>query len=225
MLWKAPRPASADGYVRYTVDVRRQDLRLYWQDDRQQPLRSIANLRNWLEGQGQRLVFATNAGMYKANNVPQGLFIQNGRVLNPLDTTRGAGNFYLKPNGVFYTTSDGQAQVCSTEQFRYSRRIRYATQSGPLLLLHGRMHPAFRRGAANLNVRNGVGVLPNGQVVFAMSRQKVSLYEFADYFRRLGCRNALYLDGFVSRTYLPAKGWVQTDGDFGVLVGVTEPMR
>jgi uncharacterized protein YigE (DUF2233 family) len=29
----------------------------------------------------------------------------------------------------------------------------------------------------------------------------------------------LYLDGFVSRMYLPAENWLQTDGDFGVMIG------
>jgi uncharacterized protein YigE (DUF2233 family) len=67
-----------------------------------------------------------------------------------------------------------------------------------------------------------VGILPNGHVLFAMSKKEISFYDFAEYFRRRGCRNALYLDGLVSRTYLPEKSWVQTDGDFGVMIGVVE---
>ena len=54
-----------------------------------------------------------------------------------------------------------------------------------------------------------------------MSKVGVNFYDFANYFKRIGCKNALYLDGFVSRTYLPEKEWIQTDGNFGVIVGVT----
>jgi uncharacterized protein YigE (DUF2233 family) len=55
-----------------------------------------------------------------------------------------------------------------------------------------------------------------------MSKKEVNLYEFAKYFKDAGCKNALYLDGFVSRTYLPEKDWIQIDGNFGVIIGVTE---
>ena len=220
-----PAQPEKEPFISYRVDGRRQELRFYWQDEQGQPFRSILSLKTWLGGHRQRLVFATNAGMFRLGNVPLGLFIQDGKIITPLDTATGRGNFYLKPNGVFYTTTDGQAQVCATEQFRYSRRIRYATQSGPMLVINGKLHPAFRQGSTNLNIRNGVGILPGGQVLFAMSRQKVSLYEFASYCQRQGCRNALYLDGYVSRTYLPEQGWTQTDGDFGVMIGVSVPAR
>lgn len=177
-------------------------------------------LKSWLAKRGQRLVFAMNGGMYRAGNQPLGLFIEKGKIKAPLDTASGAGNFYLKPNGVFYTTTKNQAVVCRTEDFVYDPAIAYATQSGPMLVLDGRIHSAFKSGSKNLNIRNGVGILPDGRAVFVLSRQEVSLYEFAAYFQQLGCRNALYLDGLVSRMYLPEKGWVQADGDFGVIIGV-----
>lgn len=213
------------GYVGYEVDLQRQNLQLYWKDDANQPLRSLERLTAWLSGQGHQVVFAMNAGMFRPDYAPQGLFIEAGRVITPLDTTAGAGNFYLKPNGVFYMTVDQHAVVCPTTSFRYSSRIRYATQSGPMLVVQGQIHPAFTPGSANRQIRNGVGILPDGRVLLAMSKQKVSLYEFADYFRRHGCRNALYLDGFVSRTYAPAQHWVQTDGNFGVMLAVSEPVH
>ena len=88
-----------------------------------------------------------------------------------------------------------------------------------MLLTEGKMHPAFKPGSGNANIRNGVGILPNGNIVFAMSKGKINFYDFAAYFKQLGCHNALYLDGFVSRTYLPEKHWLQTDGNFGVIIG------
>jgi uncharacterized protein YigE (DUF2233 family) len=210
-------------FVSYRVDPRRQRLALYWQDAAGRPLRSLQGLKTYLAGRGQRLLAAMNGGMYRAGNVPLGLFIEAGRVRTPLDTGSGPGNFYLKPNGVFYLTADGRAAVCRTSDFRLSPRIRYATQSGPMLLIDGRIHPAFRPGSANVQIRNGVGILPDGRVLLALSRQPVSFYDFARYFQRQGCRQALYLDGFVSRAYLPDQHWEQTDGDFGVIIGVVNP--
>jgi uncharacterized protein YigE (DUF2233 family) len=78
------------------------------------------------------------------------------------------------------------------------------------------------KGSTNLNIRNGVGILPNNNIVFAMSKKEINFYDFAAYFQKLGCKNALYLDGFVSRTYLPEKHWLQEDGNFGVMIGVIE---
>ena len=83
------------------------------------------------------------------------------------------------------------------------------------------MHHAFKKGSSNVQIRNGVGILPDGNLIFAMSKEPVNFYDFAQYFESLGCKNALYLDGFVSRTYLPSKNWIQDDGDFGVIIGVT----
>ena len=164
-----------------------------------------------------------NGGMFKKDNSPQGLYIQNGKTLAPPDTLSGAGNFYLKPNGVFYITLDKQAFICKTNDFSDNGKIIFATQSGPMLVINGKIHEAFAQNSTNLNIRNGVGILPNGKVIFAMSKEKINFYDFARYFKDLGCKNALYLDGFVSRTYLPEKNWTQTDGDFGAIIAVTEP--
>jgi len=126
-----------------------------------------------------------------AGGRPKGLLIQAQKLLTPLDTAGGAGNFYLKPNGVFYLTTDRQAGICPAGQFRDGPRIAYATQSGPLLLINGQPNPVFTPGSANVVVRNGVGLLPDGNVVFATSREKVNFYDFAAYFQSLGCTQAL----------------------------------
>jgi uncharacterized protein YigE (DUF2233 family) len=137
-----------------------------------------------------------------------------------LDTTRAAGNFYLKPNGVFYLTTKKTAKICTTENFRNNKNIEYATQSGPMLIIDGQIHPDFKKGSANLNIRNGVGILPDGNIVFVLSKKEINFYDFASYFKSLGCKNALYLDGFVSRAYAPSQNWIQTDGNFGALFAV-----
>ena len=217
--------ASRPAFISYRVDLHRTALRLYWKDEHNRRFRSLQGLGSWLTAHQQKLVFAMNAGMFNPSYAPQGLFIESQKTIIPLDTAAGAGNFYLKPNGVFYLTTDNTARICRTQDFRNNGRVTYATQSGPMLVMNGRIHPAFQSGSANLQIRNGVGILPDNQVLLAMSRTKISFYDFAEYFRKAGCRQALYLDGFVSRAYAPASGWTQPDGDFGVIIGVTQPRQ
>jgi uncharacterized protein YigE (DUF2233 family) len=207
--------------VNYILDPKKCELKFYWKNDNQETFKSINNLKDWVEKDNKKLVFAMNGGMYKQNNLPQGLYIEDKKVLTPLDTTSGNGNFYLKPNGVFYITTDNHPFICQTDSLINFENIQYATQSGPMLLLNGRIHSAFKEGSTNLNIRNGVGIMADNKIIFAMSKKEISFYDFALYFQSLGCKNALYLDGFVSRTYLPEKNWIQTDGSFGVIIGVT----
>jgi len=218
------QPAADSRFVSYVASPQ-QPLQLFYQDDHGRRFGSLGRLQAWLAQRHQTLLFATNGGMYSPGGTPKGLFIQAQKPVTPLDTARGAGNFYLKPNGVFYLTTGQRAGICPTGQFRGGAGVAYATQSGPLLLHQGHLSPTFRPGSANVVIRNGVGILPGGQAVFVISRVKVNFYDFATYFQRLGCREALYLDGFVSRMYCPAQGWRQTDGDFGVIIGVAAPAR
>jgi uncharacterized protein YigE (DUF2233 family) len=176
----------------------------------------------YVEKHGKKLRFAMNGGMYQEDQKPLGLFIQNGKPVTPLNTRDAQGNFYLKPNGVFGITTDGTAFLVTTENFKDSGRTRFATQSGPMLLVEGRINEQFAVGSDNLNIRNGVCVLDDGRVVFAISKRAVNFHDFAVHFQNAGCRNALYLDGFVSRMYAPNKDLNDLDGDFGVIIGVTE---
>jgi uncharacterized protein YigE (DUF2233 family) len=212
--------SNQDDFVTYRLPVQNDTLKMYWKDDKGKLFRSIGNLKSWLEQDNITLVFAMNGGMFRPGNAPQGLFIQEGQIITPVDTTTASGNFYIKPNGIFYISTNSKAAICKTEAFQNDSNISYATQSGPMLVIDGSIHPAFRQGSANRHVRNGVGILPDSTVVFAMSKDPVNFYDFAKYFKELGCTNALYLDGFVSRTYLPEQNWVQLDGDFGVIIGV-----
>lgn len=212
--------SSDDGDIlSHTVNLSQQELRFFWKDDNGKTLRNYQFLSDYVEANSKELVFAMNGGMFKKDLSPQGLYIENGKVLSPLDTTqKGYGNFYLQPNGVFYITNDKKGFVCKTEDFK-NENVKYATQSGPMLLIDGKIHTAFRKGSSNLNIRNGVGILPNGELLFAMSKGKTNFYDFASYFKAKGCKNALYLDGFVSRTYLPSKGYTNKVSKFGVMIG------
>lgn len=206
----------------YQVDLTKQSLTFHWKDSSGKIIANFNNLKKIASKQNKQLIFAMNGGMYNKDSSPKGLYIEQEVLLSPIDTiTKGFGNFYLQPNGIFYITQNNKGKICRTPDFKNSS-IKYATQSGPLLLIEGSIHPRFNKGSNNLNIRNGVGILPDGKILFAMSKRKINFYDFAQYFKSKGCRNALYLDGYVSRTYLPEKNWVTTDGNFGVMIAVMQ---
>lgn len=205
----------------HIVDLNKQDLKFYWKKENGEIINNFENLKEITESKSEDLIFAMNGGMYKKDFSPLGLYIENGIEKSAIDTlTNGYGNFYMQPNGIFYITNKNKGGISKTTNFKNSG-IKYATQSGPLLLIEGKINSKFRNNSKNLNIRNGVGVLPNGNLIFAMSKGKINFYDFANYFKSMGCENALYLDGFVSKTYLPNKGWNSTDGNFGVIIGET----
>lgn len=214
-----------DIYLSYTIDTKKQELKFYYKNENKESFKSIINLKKWLDRRNKKLIFAMNGGMYKQDGTPLGLFIENRQQVSPLDTKIGKGNFYIRPNGVFYITTKNHPKITSTEKFRQNKNIKFATQSGPMLLINRRINPVFNQKSNSLKIRNGVGILPNNKVIFVMSKKVVNFYDFANYFKNKGCKNALYLDGTISRTYLPEKNWVQTDGNFGVIIGVSEDKK
>lgn len=216
-------PKEDNSILSFEVNPAVHELKMYLNQADGSNYKSIGALKAALESRGEELIFAMNGGMYMEDLRPLGLYIENGEVLRPLNLrTNANGNFYLQPNGVFYLTKGQKAEVVSSEHFALADNINYATQSGPMLLIEGEYHPAFNQGSSNLNIRNGVGILPNGNVLFALSKTPINFYDFATFFKERGCRNALYLDGFVSRAYLPSLEWTQVGGNFGVIIGVCE---
>ncbi len=221
--FRAKSPQTDSRFLTYTVDTKAQSVYFFWKDGDGKQFYNFPAVKEAVEKEGHKLVFAVNGGMFKKDFSPQGLYIEEGLVKNPLDTiTKAFGNFYLQPNGVFYLLKDGTPIIRQTTEFAQDTAIAYATQSGPMLVIDEKIHPVFTKGSKNLNIRNGVGVLPNGKLLFVQSKEKVSFYDFASFFKERGCKNALYLDGFVSRTYLPEQDWIQMDGTFGVIIGVIE---
>ena len=206
----------------HTVDLKKQDLKFYWKNDTEKIIKSFKKLNSSLKTKNEKLVFAVNGGMYKTDHSPLGLYIEDGEKLSKVNRIKkGYGNFYMQPNGIFYITDSNTAVVCKTLDFKHEG-VKYATQSGPMLLIDGKIHDKFKEGSRNLNIRNGVGILPNGSIVFGMSKDMINFHDFANYFKSLGCENALYLDGFVSKTYLPSDGYNTLNGNFGVIIGEIE---
>jgi len=199
-------------------------LRLLWRDASGTPVGDLAALERRIGDGGDRLVFVTNAGIFDPTRSPLGLHIENGKVLVDLNRGDGAGNFYLKPNGVFFE-ADGKLGICETSESTLSPdRVRFATQSGPLLLRAGREHGAFDPNSANRKVRSAVGVNAAGDAAFVLSEGRVTFHELASFYRdRLECADALYLDGEISKFYAPRYGWNDGAGQFAAVIAVVEP--
>ena len=227
LLYKEYFPGPAD-IVSFKVNPDSVNISLYWKTNGEN-FKNINKLKDVLVKQKNKLIFATNGGMFDEHLNPIGLFINNGNLIKPLNkkvlkpNNKGTlPNFYLEPNGVFYITNYDKAGICKSTAFQKISNVKLATQSGPMLVIDGEINKLFDSNSNNFNIRNGVGILPNNELIFAISMNKVSFYDFARYFKERGCSNALYLDGYVSKAYIPQKGIEQIDGELGVLIGVTE---
>jgi len=208
-------------FVVCTADPRTHKIELRWQAADGQPYRGFARLVN--ERKGAPIAFAMNAGMFDKNFAPIGLYIEDGRQRRGLNTRSGRGNFHMKPNGVFYLAA-GKPGVAETTRYRtLNPKAELATQSGPMLVVGGKLHPRFRRASESPKFRNGIGVQRNGTVVFVISSTPVTFYAFASFFRdSLQCPDALFLDGgSASSLYAPNLG--RNDGirSIGPILAVT----
>lgn len=216
-----------DGGASYAVcayDARRFDIRLFLRDAKGGLYGSFAALADDLAGKGETLAFAMNAGMYAPDFTPVGLYVEAGAARHAANVASGEGNFHMKPNGVFWVDGE-RAGVTETARFLKSRaHPAYATQSGPMLLIGGRVNPHIHESGTSEKFRNGVCVTQGRVAHFAISNQPVTLYQFAVLFRdRLKCADALFLDGgSASAIYAPAIDRHDRLHPMGPLVGVVE---
>ena len=207
-----------------TADPGRHEVRLVLDGPDDQPVREFDRLAAVLGPDADRLSFATNAGMFEEDGSPVGLAIVGGETRHGLNRREGPGNFHLRPNGVFFGSPTGPWHVSSADAYATERPAPdFATQSGPMLVVGGRLHPRFDANGASLNIRNGVGVDGAGRAHFAISDELVSFGRFARLFRdRLNCSNALFLDGSVSRLWDAHGGRVDPGGRVGPLLAVLD---
>ncbi|GAA5483035.1 phosphodiester glycosidase family protein [Haloferula sargassicola] len=215
---------EVDGVKYRLVIAEAAAIRIVWQDGDGKALRTFPAAAGYLGGKGGKLVALMNGGIFEPGGVPSGLLVQEGKELRPVNRREGKGNFFLKPNGIFYVTETG-AGVVKTEEWPVAGKVAFAVQSGPLLLRAGKVHPVFRKESTSRLHRNGVGVKPDGTVVLAISDfhspKFPNLYEFAMLFQSLGCEDALFFDGDISR--MITEGWEKAGGQaYGSFVGVVD---
>jgi uncharacterized protein YigE (DUF2233 family) len=192
-------------FVVCEFDLAHFDLKLLWKKSDGEVYGSLQNIPRSNPSNNGSLVFAANGGMYRPDRSPVGLYVEGGRKLQEAETASGSGNFYLKPNGVFFVSGNA-AGILETSRFLQQRlHVDNATQSGPMLVIGGRIHPKFLSNSNSEKIRNGVGIADSKKVIFAISNDPVTFMQFASYFRdQLHCPDALYLDGSISSIYAPS---------------------
>lgn len=220
-----------DDGVAYAVcdfDARDSDIRLFLRDDGGEIHGAFSRLSSALARKGETLVFAMNAGMYAEDRAPVGLYVENGQTLKGANTRAGPGNFHMKPNGVLWIDGS-RAGVTETARFlRSGARPQFATQSGPMLVIGGRIHPRIHDDGVSKKFRNGVGVADGHILRFAISNQPVTFHQFARLFRNvLHCADALFLDGgAASALYAPSLSrHDRLTPTMGPIVGVVERIK
>lgn len=219
----APESFEGNAYTVCRFDLRTDPLQLFNLGADGEPYGSFAALEAALKDGGKTLAFAMNAGMYDDRLKPIGLYVERRLERKKINRRDGPGNFHLKPNGVFYITGDS-AGVLETEAYgKAGIEADYASQSGPMLVVDGNIHPKFRADGMSRQRRNGVGAIDDHTLVFAISDSAVNFHSFARLFRDyLQCRNALFLDGNISSLHAPELG--RSDGFFpvGPIVGLVK---
>ncbi|MFD1794702.1 phosphodiester glycosidase family protein [Paracoccus aurantiacus] len=215
---------DGQGYTVCTVSAKEEPrLGLWLYDDDGSALNNFGNLRGQLGK--QTLAFAMNAGMFHLDYGPVGLFKSGDETHGQLVTAGGGGNFGLLPNGVFCAGGTQPYAVIESRAFADAQpQCRLATQSGPMLVIDGELHPRFLVDSDSRYVRNGVGVSADGQTAwFAISDRPVTFHEFGRLFRDgLAARNALYFDGSISRLYAPQVRRNDFGWPMGPIIGLVD---
>jgi uncharacterized protein YigE (DUF2233 family) len=218
------RDFDGQGYVICTLDATQEPgLKLWLNDAEGNVLGDFFSVRKTL-GEGEVLAFAMNAGMYHPDYSPVGLYVSDGTKEHDLVTAGGGGNFGMLPNGVFCAGGTRPYQVVESRAFKQAQpQCRIATQSGPMLVIDGALHPRFLVDSDSRHIRNGVGVSPDGQTAwFAISDDEVTFHEFGRLFKDgLGARDALYFDGSISRLYSPELRRSDFGRRLGPIIGYT----
>ena len=221
-------------YTAFVADLDQYEINLHLRNpDTRLPFCHFADVKNYLDAVGQAPEMITNAGMFTPRYTPQGLYIEEDSIDRySIDTGKfvSKGNFYIQPNGVFYIDAHALPHIDTTDEFVRLQKNRnfnplIATQSGPMMVVNGLVNQAFTLGSANLNIRNGVGLISEKKIVFIISDVPCNFYDFATTFKDIfGCPYALYLDGFISKMYVAEKKAPMPDGNFGPIFSIVKKM-
>lgn len=197
------------------------------QDPNVKPLYKFDNLLEDLPP-SSILKFAVNAGMYNNEFAPIGYTVLHGKQILSLNLNEGAGNFHLLPNGVLWWDKDNNVHI--TESHKLNELLAtakakpwYATQSGPMLVIEGKLHPKFNAHSNSMKIRNGVGLCQDGSIKFVTSNEPVNFYQFGSFFKDdLKCADALFLDGGVASAVYAADMGYKDNKNMGVMLGLIE---
>ncbi len=219
-------------YHIFVANLDSDEIRMHLYNNKKENLFTFSAVKKQLEAMQRKPLMITNAGMFTPNYEPEGLYVEAGsNTYFNLDTikVKPNTNFYLKPNGVFYIDKSNTPRIDTTECFlskglKELQSYKVATQSGPMLVINSKIHPAFIEGSVNLKIRSGVGIIKGSthKIVFAVTIEESSFYNFALFFHDVfNCDNALFLDGAISKMYLHDLNAIENCGDYGPMISVS----
>ena len=208
-----------------SVNVKKDDLRMFLRNDDKDVFGRFQTLDTYLQCQGVTLDFAINGGMFRPDLTPVGLYVEDGEVLRRAVSRAGPGNFGMLPNGVFCILENSVEVLETSAYLQANPNCLFATQSGPMLVIDGELHPKFLLNSSSRFIRNGVGASQDGQWAhFVITNRSIIFHQFARLFKdHLGLNSALYLDGNVSQMYAPILNRVGHGRSLGPIIGVVSP--
>ncbi|MFC2173130.1 phosphodiester glycosidase family protein [Acidobacteriota bacterium] len=172
-------------YDALRIDLARFEIRVI---DARECCEGPASVRQMAKETGALAV--VNGGFFDENEAPLGLIIANSRKMNELRPISWWAVFYIKKN---------LPAIALTRHFKHDQRITQALQSGPRLLVKGRVPGKLKHQVCR---RTAVALDKSGRVILVCTREtKVSaslLGRFLGLSEKkggLGCLDALNLDG------------------------------
>lgn len=126
-----------------------------------------------------------NGGFFDREFKPLGLRITNKKLESPLKSISWWGIFYVK---------NQSAHITNVRHFNHDQNIDFAVQSGPRLLVNGKI-PSLKPGLAD---RSALGITAEGKVIILVSTNSaMTTKELAQLMKKppLSCIDAINLDG------------------------------
>ena len=204
------RSGSAE-FVVARADMRRARLRMLSRDGGAQ---SFADAERALRERGERLLLATNGGLFH-DGAPIGLHVEDGRAVRPLNLDTAPppghrpGNFYYLPNAVLFQDRSGDVTIRDARRMRgRTEAVRDGLQSGPALLLDGAAHRVARppnRGVPHAS-RSAACVVNPRELLIVFAPDPTTFPQLTRFLAAQGCRDAVFLDANVPGIYAPGHG-------------------
>jgi len=195
-------------YAVADVDLRLQKIIFTISDDGKRE--TFPEVAGNLSRAGIKPLLVTNAGIYGTDNRPLGLLISPKGKLHDADartdTGPAHGNFSWD-SAVFQISDDDMASIVHAGNWKESRHIVAATQSGPQLASAGRINQSFQAQSKWSYRRTAIGVDQSNRrlVHLVVSSEPVKLFDLATFMvNELHCSEGLHLDWDLSAFYIPS---------------------
>lgn len=133
----------------------------------------------------ENALIAINAGFFDENYAPLGLRINNHKQYSKIKKISWWGIFYIKNNKPYIT---------NIKNFDHSSKINFAIQSGPRLIINGKI-PSLKKGHAE---RSAMGINDKKEVILLVTENSpISTTTLAKTMKAypINCQYAINLDG------------------------------